>query len=75
MQVRRWDPARSLRGVAVSDLVAEMQVRRIERHLLLSHGGAMGDDQRVSSGIIVVMRNDLRWIDAAAQRWAAQDGP
>lgn len=47
----------------MSDLVwlSEAQMRRIEPHFSLSHGVPRVDDRRIISGIIFVIRNDLRW--------------
>ena len=39
-------------------------MRRIEPYFPLSQSIARVDDQRVISGIIYVIRNDLRWRDA-----------
>ncbi len=51
-----------------SDLfwLAPEQLRRIEPYFPLSHGIPRGDDLRVVSGIIHVIRNGLRWRDAPA---------
>src|SRR5882672_535537 len=50
----------------MSDLfwLSVAQMRRVEPHFPLSHGIARVDDRRVISGIIVVIRNGLRWRDA-----------
>ena len=42
-------------------------MRRIESYFPLSHGISRFDDRRIISGIIFVIRNDLRWRDAPAQ--------
>jgi transposase len=42
------------------------QMRRIEPFFPLSHGVPRVDDRRVLSGILFVIRNGLRWRDAAA---------
>ena len=47
-------------------LLSEAQMRRIEPYFPLSHGGPRFDDRRIISGIIFVIRNDLRWRDAPA---------
>lgn len=39
------------------------QMRRIEPYFPLSHGVPRVDDRRVLSGILVVIRNGLRWRD------------
>lgn len=39
-------------------------MRRIELYFPLSHGIPRGDDRRILSGIIFVIRNRLRWRDA-----------
>src|SRR5437660_5229399 len=39
-------------------------MRRIELYFPLSHGMPRVDDRRVISGIVFVIRNDLRWRDA-----------
>ena len=44
--------------------LSDEQLRRIERHFPLPHGVPRVDDRRVVSGIIFVLRNDLRWRDA-----------
>jgi putative transposase len=53
-------------GTAMSDLIrlSEVQMRRIKPHFPQSHGVPRVDDRRVISGIIVVIRNGLRWRDA-----------
>ena len=50
----------------MSDLIwlSEAQMRRIEPYFPLSHGVPRVDDRRVISGIILVIRNGLRWRDA-----------
>ena len=50
----------------MSDLIwlSAAQMRRIEPYFPLSHGMPRVDDQRVISGIIIVIRNGLRWRDA-----------
>ena len=45
-------------------LLSEAQMRRIEPFFPLSHGVPRGDDRRVISGIVFVIRNGLRWRDA-----------
>ena len=57
-------------GIAMTDLLllSEAQMRRIEPYFPLSHGIARVDDRRVISGIIFVIRNGLRWRDAARPR-------
>ncbi len=40
------------------------QLARIEQYFPLSHGVPRVDDRRVISGIIHVIRNGLRWLDA-----------
>jgi transposase len=42
----------------------EAQFERIKPYFPLSHGVPRVDDRRVVSGIIHVIRNDLRWRDA-----------
>ena len=54
-------------------LLSEAQMRRIEPYFPLSHGIARVDDRRVISGIVFVIRNGLRWRDAPARLWSAQD--
>ena len=44
--------------------LSEARMRRIEPYFPLSHGIARGDDRRVVSGIVFVIRNGLRWRDA-----------
>ncbi len=46
-------------------LLSESQLRRIKPYFPLSHGVPRVDDRRVLSGIIFVIRNGLRWRDAA----------
>ena len=50
----------------MSDLIwlSEAQMRRIEPCFPLSHGVPRVDDRRIISGIILVIRNGLRWRDA-----------
>ena len=50
----------------MSDLfwLTDKQMRRIEPYFPLSHGIPRVDDRRVLSGIIFVIRNGLRWLDA-----------
>ena len=50
----------------MSDLIwlSEAQMRWIDPHFPLSHGVPRVDDRRVSSGIVFVIRNGLRWRDA-----------
>ena len=45
-------------------LLSEAQMRRIERYFPFSHGIGRVNDRRVISGIVVVIRNRLRWRDA-----------
>ena len=45
-------------------LLSEAQMRRIEPYFPLSHGIPRVDDRRIVSGIILVIRNGLRWRDA-----------
>lgn len=45
-------------------LLPEAQMRRIEPYFLLSHGVSRVDDRLVISGIVLVIRNELRWRDA-----------
>src|SRR3546814_19171680 len=56
-------------GVAMSDLIwlSEAQTRRIEPYFPLSHGVPRVDDRRIVSGIISVIRNALRWLDAPSE--------
>ena len=53
-------------SVAMSDLLwlSAAQMRRIKPYFPLSHGVARVDDRRIVSGIIFVIKNDLRWRDA-----------
>ena len=53
----------------MSDLIwlSKAQMQRIEPHFPLSHGVLRVDDRRVINGIIVVIRNGLRWRDAPAE--------
>ncbi len=51
-------------------MLSETQMRRIEPYLPLSYGIPRVDDLRNVSGIIFVIRNGLRWLDAPAA-----DGP
>jgi putative transposase len=55
--------------VAMADLflLSKAQMRRIERYFPLSYGIARVDDRRVISGIVFVIRNGLRWRDAAGE--------
>ena len=46
-------------------LLSEAQMCRIEPFFPLSHGVPRVDDRRVISGIVFVIRNGLRWRDAA----------
>jgi len=50
----------------MSDLfwLSRAQMRRIEPYFPLSHGVARVDDLRLISGIVLVIRNGLRWRDA-----------
>ena len=50
----------------MSDLIwlSEAQMRRIEPYFPLSHGVPRVDDRRIISGIIFVIRNDVRWREA-----------
>ena len=45
-------------------LLSEAQMRRIEPYFPLSHGVPRVDDRLVISGIVIVIRNGLRWRDA-----------
>ena len=47
-------------------LLSEAQMRRIEPYFPLSHGIPRVDDRRIVGGIILVIRNGLRWRDAPA---------
>jgi putative transposase len=47
-------------------LLSEYQMGRISPFLPLSHGMPYVDDREVISGIIVVIRNGLRWRDVPA---------
>jgi putative transposase len=53
---------------AMSDLfwLSDRQMELIEPYFPLSHGIKRVDDQRVLSGIIHIIRNGLRWRDAAS---------
>ena len=53
----------------MSDLfwLSEAQMRRIRPYFPLSHGVPRVDDRRVISGIVFVIRNGLRWRDAAKE--------
>ncbi len=53
----------------MSDLLrlTDAQMARLEPFLPKSHGKPRVDDRRVSSGIIFINRNDLRWCDAPAE--------
>jgi putative transposase len=44
--------------------LSEAQLERIKPYFPLSHGRPRVDDRRVISGIVQVIRNDLRWRDA-----------
>lgn len=44
--------------------LSEQQLSKIEPYFPLAHGIARVDDRRVVSGIILVIRNGLRWRDA-----------
>lgn len=46
--------------------LSEAQVRQMEPFFRPSHGVPRVDDRRVTSGIIFVIRNGLRWLDAPA---------
>jgi transposase len=46
--------------------ISEAQVERIKPYFPRPHGRPRVDDRRVSSGIIHVIRNGLRWRDAPA---------
>jgi putative transposase len=50
----------------MSDLIwlSEAQMRRIGPYFPLSHGVPRGDNRRIISGIIFVIRNCLWWRDA-----------
>ena len=50
----------------MSDLIwlSEAQIRRIESYFPLSYGVPRVDDRRIISGIIFVIRNDVRWREA-----------
>ncbi len=50
--------------VQPSQMLSDAQLRRIEGHFPRSHGVPRVDDGRIVSGIIVVIRNGLRWRDA-----------
>ncbi len=52
----------------MSDLywLSKNQLAKIERYFPLAHSVPRVDDLRVVSGIIFVIRNDLRWRDAPA---------
>ena len=55
-------------------LLSRVQMRRIERYFPLSHGIARVDDRRiVMPHIVFVIKNGLRWRDAPARLWPAQD--
>jgi len=47
-------------------LLSETQMRRIAPLFPLAHGVPRVDDRRVVSGIIFVLRHNLRWKDAPA---------
>jgi len=55
-----------LGGVAMTNLflLSETQMRRIEPFLPLAQGAPRVDDPRVISGIVVVIKDGLRWRDA-----------
>lgn len=44
--------------------LTKAQIRPIASYFLPSHGVPRGDEQRVVSGIIPVIRNAMRWRDA-----------
>src|SRR6202453_2147861 len=46
-------------------LLSQAQMRRIEGYFPLSHGIARVDDRRIVSAIVFVIKNGLRWRDAA----------
>lgn len=48
-------------------LLSEAQMARISPFFPLSHGMPRGDDRRVISGIIFVIRNGLRWRDVPSR--------
>ncbi len=50
-------------------VLSEAQMERISPFVPLSHGMPRVDDRRVISGIILVIRNGLRWRDAPASYW------
>lgn len=56
-------------AVAISDRIwlSKAQMRQIEAFFPLSHGMQRGDDRRIISGILFVLRNCLRWCDAPAE--------
>lgn len=47
--------------------LTKAQIERITHYFPLSHGVPRADDQRVVSGIIHVIRNELRWRNAPAE--------
>ena len=47
-------------------MLSETQLDLIKPYFPLSHGMPRVDDRRVISGIIYVIRNGLRWLDAPA---------
>ena len=53
----------------MSDLIwlSAAQMRRIEPYFPLSDGVPRVDDRRIVSGIILVIRNCVRWRDAPAE--------
>ena len=59
----------------MSDLfwLSDAQMARLEPFFPKSHGKPRVDDRRVLSGIIFINRNGLRWRDAPAGLWPAQD--
>ena len=46
-------------------LLSQAQMGRIEGYFPLSHGIARVDDRRIVSAIVFVIKNGLRWRDAA----------
>jgi putative transposase len=44
--------------------LSDEQLDRIKRYFPLSHGVPRVDDRRVISGIVFVIKNELRWRDA-----------
>lgn len=53
----------------MTDLIwlSQEQMRKIEPYFPLSHGVPRVDGRRIISGIIFVIRNNLRWRDAPAE--------